>query len=221
VNAYPDDFPPVARDGLVYICLGAALSAGAFALCWTAVGLLLGSGTAFVVWFFRDPRRTTPTGDDLAVSPADGAVLHVEPVTGDSDTGPGSVISIFMNVFNVHVNRSPVAGKVIAVRPRAGRFLSAWNREAVDVNERTEVVVAGPRGPVKFVQVAGLVARRIVCRLQPGDGVLTGQRVGLIKFGSRVDVFLPAAYLPSVAAGDRVTAGVTVIARAGSGGVAP
>ncbi len=212
-NAYSDDFPPVARDGWIYIAAGAFATVLFLGLGWydPAAALLL--GTLFVVWFFRDPRRSSPREEGALLSPADGTILGVEPVAADPDIGAGRVVSIFMSVFNVHVNRCPLDGTVRDVRYQRGRFLSAYKKEAPEENERNEVVIEGKRGRVKFVQIAGLIARRIVCRLKPGDPTLAGERFGLIKFGSRVDAFIPGGYRLAVGPGDKVRAGLTVLAR--------
>lgn len=156
----------------------------------------------FAAWFFRDPERNTPADPDAIVSPADGRII----VAG------AERISVFMNVFNVHVCRTPVAGRVAAVTYRPGRFLAAFKDEAPDENERTAIAIEG-RVALRFTLVAGLIARRIVCRVEPGRTLAAGERVGLIRFGSRVDVDLPPGATVSVAVGDRVVAGETVLAR--------
>jgi phosphatidylserine decarboxylase len=159
--------------------------------------------TLFSLWFFRDPRRTPPEGEGLLVSPADGKIIRVDPRR----------ISIFLNVFDVHVCRTPAAGKVETVEHIRGRFLAAFRHEASEANERAVLTVRPDRGaPVRFVLVAGLVARRIVCRVEPGDVLRAGDRVGLIRFGSRVDVDLPEAYAARVTMGQRVVAGETILA---------
>jgi phosphatidylserine decarboxylase len=159
----------------------------------------------FVVWFFRDPDRTPPGEPGALVSPADGRIIRA---AGDS-------VSIFMNVFNVHVCRSPAAGTVESAVHEPGRFLAAFKDEAPLANERTAIRLdAGPMS-LEFTLIAGLIARRIVCKVRRGQVLARGERVGLIRFGSRVDVKLPDGARPTVAVGDRVRAGETVIARLG------
>lgn len=159
---------------------------------------------AFVLWFFRDPERSTPQQPGLLVSPADGRVIKAGP----------DRISVFMNVFNVHVCRAPVAGSVAAVEHRPGRFLAAFKDRASEENERVSIVIADGDKRLRFTLVAGLIARRIVPKVAPGDRLAAGQRVGLIRFGSRVDVALPRDTEVVVRIGDHVVAGETVIARA-------
>ena len=162
----------------------------------------------FVTWFFRDPARAIPADPETLVSPADGRVIEVVP-----EPDGGTQISIFLSIFNVHVNRSPVAGEVVEVTRRPGKFLAAWKHEASSDNVQASVTVRTPRGDVRFVQITGLIARRIVCHLTPGRRVARGERYGLIRFGSRVDIFLPPAAAPAVRVGDRVRGGADVIAR--------
>jgi len=157
----------------------------------------------FTLWFFRDPERTSPDDADVLVSPADGRVLA---------SGPDRV-SVFMNLFSVHVCRTPMSGTVASVRHTNGRFLSAYREEAAEANERAAIQVVDGERTVEFTLIAGLVARRIVCRVSPGQKIETGERIGLIQFGSRVDVALPKTALRTVERGQRVVAGETVIAR--------
>ena len=159
--------------------------------------------TAFAAWFFRDPERRPPSDPRALVSPADGKVLRVD----------AHGVSVFMNVFDVHVCRSPMGGRVTAVEHVPGSFVAAYRDEAAEHNERARILVQGPGRELQFTLVAGLVARRIVCRVRPGQQLATGERVGLIRFGSRVDVALPPGSVPQVARGQRVRAGTTVIAR--------
>jgi phosphatidylserine decarboxylase len=180
---------------------------------------------AVVVWvltFFRDPIRTTPVGDGLVVAPADGLVTMIQRVAvprelvGELGEAPLTRVSIFMSVFDVHINRTPIAGTIRQVVYISGKFLNADLDKASDENERQHIVVEGRDGRrIGFTQIAGLVARRIVPFVKPGDMVATGQRIGLIRFGSRVDVFLPDDIIPQVTLGQRSIAGETVIGRAG------
>ncbi len=169
--------------------------------------------TLFVVWFFRNPRRSPPEKEGLVISPADGRVIRIEETT--SDERPGRTfqkISIFMNVFNVHVNRIPYSGEIRFIRYREGKFLSANMDKASALNERNTVLLQTVDGrEIITVQIAGLIARRIVCWLKEGMQVSRGQRFGLIRFGSRVEVFLPLGSTLLVRVGEKVRAGETPI----------
>ncbi len=169
--------------------------------------------TLFVVWFFRNPERVAPSGKGIFVSPADGRVLKVEEVPrGENLTGPFRKVSIFMNVFDVHVNRAPCSGTVSAIHYHKGRFLSANLDKASELNEKNSVVIRTENGEDILVsQIAGLIARRIVCWVEEGIHVERGDRIGMIRFGSRVEVFLPRDAKVSVEAGTRVKAGETII----------
>lgn len=160
----------------------------------------------FCLWFFRDPERAIPDGP-VAVSPADGKVVAIKP------EGSQTRVSIFLNVFDVHVNRSPIAGKITEVRYKTGKFLVASKEEATTDNEQNFITVEGPQGRIVFSQIAGLIARRIICYKKAGDTVAAGERVGYIKFGSRVDMFLGPEWSIAVKEGQRVSAGSDVIAR--------
>ncbi len=198
------------RDGLLY-----ALALGVVAgLIWmlthmiflAVLPLLL---AAFFLWFFRDPKREIPSGPGQIVSPADGVVTAADWL--EMPSGSRLRLSIFLNVFDVHVNRSPVAGVVKLYEFRKGQFMNAMNAESVLHNEQTMVVIDAGGYEVGFKQIAGLLARRIVCRVRVGDKVERGQRIGLIKFGSRVDVLMPAEADLKVKTGSRVKGGSTVL----------
>jgi phosphatidylserine decarboxylase len=161
---------------------------------------------AFCLYFFRDPEREIPAGP-VAVSPADGKVVVITPENG------GTRVSIFLNVFDVHVNRTPIPGRVTNIRYQKGEFLVASKEEASHSNEQNVITVQGPLGRVEFKQIAGLIARRIVCYKSIGDTVAAGERVGLIKFGSRVDIQFEPGWEIAVRVGERVSAGSSVIAR--------
>ena len=199
------------RDGYIY---GLSLLAVAVLLVWVtkdwawAVAPVLLA--AFFLWFFRDPKRTIPTAPGLIVSPGDGLVT--ETVTISTPEGSRQRISVFLNVFNVHVNRSPIAGSLTRVRYQKGKYLNAMNPASADRNEQNAVTVKGDGYEVTFKQIAGLLARRIVFNLSQGDTVERGQRVGLIKFGSRVDVLLPAEAAIKIKVGDKVKGGSSVLA---------
>jgi phosphatidylserine decarboxylase len=193
---------PVAREGLP-LALGAAVLAVALGWGWDPLaGLPPAAAALFTLWFFRDPERTPPADPRLVLSPADGRVIRAAP----------GQISVFMNVFDVHVCRAPVAGRVAEARHVPGRFLAAFKDAAALHNERTVITLAGARDAVTFTLIAGLIARRIVCKVAAGQQLDAGQRVGLIRFGSRVDVELPRGYLPTVDVGQRVRAGESPIA---------
>lgn len=203
----------IAPEGYPFIIL-CAFSAGIFALigCWP-LGVLFLAATWFSGHFFRDPERVTPTAPGLAVSPADGKVVKIQampdPFTGEMR----QCVCIFMNVFSVHVNRSPVAGRITAIAYHPGKFLNAaWDKASTD-NERCAYALAGDEGDFSMVQIAGLIARRIVSRVREGENLERGERFGLIRFGSRVDLYLPADYAPTVGVGQTVAAGQTVVAR--------
>lgn len=198
------------RDGIYYGlgCLLAALLIGWLAMPWLAVvPLLLG---AFFVWFFRDPERDIPAIEGAIVSPADGKVTAVTPVRSDGKAF--TRISIFLNVFNVHVNRSPVSGVITDVHYQKGQFRNAMGAASAEFNEQNIVTVKGDAGTVIFKQIAGLLARRIVFTASIGDRVARGQRIGLIKFGSRVDVLFPAGAAMKVTVGDAVKGGASILA---------
>jgi len=198
------------RDGYYYgfACLAAALLLGWLTVpALAAIPLLLG---AFFLWFFRDPERSVPTVEGAVVSPADGKVTDVSPVELNGE--PCTRISIFLNVFNVHVNRSPIGGVISDVTYKRGKFGNAMGAISADENEQNIVTVRGAVGTVVFKQIAGLLARRIVFTKRVGDLVACGERVGLIKFGSRVDVVLPAAAEVKVRVGDHVAGGSSLLA---------
>lgn len=198
------------RDGIFY-GLGAALVAVLLGLLtnlwWAAPPALLG---AFFLWFFRDPERQIPDAPGLVVSPADGKVTSI--VNFEQDGRPHRRISIFLNVFNVHVNRSPISGTITGVFYQKGKFGNAMANGSSEANEQNIVTVQGEGHTVVFKQIAGLLARRIVFTPRTGDRLVRGQRVGLIKFGSRVDVVLDASGELKVNVGDHVAGGSSVLA---------
>lgn len=218
---------PIAREGMpfVLVCVLLALAAVYWARSggWglrAAAPAALGIAALFVLCFFRDPERTIPPGEDIVVSPADGKVMSVELVEDESEDfmgGTATRVTIFLSVFNVHVQRAPVGGRVGHYAYRPGRFLPAWRDDASHANERASLGIATGAGPVLVRQIAGTVARRIVTYPREGDRVAKGDRLGLIRFGSRVDLFLPPEWPVAVAPGDVVRGGETVVARAGPG----
>ena len=214
-------FPAVHPEGRKYVAIALGitllLTLVSHVFFWPLLGV-----TAWVATFFRDPVRTTPQGEGLIVAPADGLVTMIQRVpiprelTGELGDAPLVRVSIFMSVFDVHINRTPIAGTIRQVVYISGKFLNADLDKASDENERQHFVVEGRDGRrIGFTQIAGLVARRILGFVKPGDMVATGQRVGLIRFGSRVDVYLPDDCAPQVTLGQRSIAGETVIGRVG------
>jgi phosphatidylserine decarboxylase len=198
------------RDGYFY-GLGCLLAAGAIAwlAAWPyAIPLLLLA--VFFLWFFRDPERQIPAVPGAIVSPGDGKVTDVSLITADGVSRRR--ISIFLSVFNVHVNRSPIAGIIRDIRYQRGQFLNAMSAQSAEQNEQNIVTVEGQAGIVIFKQIAGLIARRIVFNFKVGDRLACGQRVGLIKFGSRVDVLFDSDAAIQVKLGDHVQGGATVLA---------
>jgi phosphatidylserine decarboxylase len=199
------------RDGFLYAFGLAIVAALLWLLTHTFALLALPVILAcFFLWFFRDPERPIPAGPGEIVSPADGVVTASEWI--ETSAGPRLRLSIFLNVFDVHVNRSPVAGIVKAVEYRKGGFMNAMKPESVLNNEQTLVVIDAGGYDISYKQIAGLLARRIVCTVKPGDRVERGQRVGMIKFGSRVDVLMPADAVPKIKVGTRVRGGASILA---------
>ena len=210
---------PVHKEGYPFI---AAFFVGSLLLGWIAaplfwIGLIL---TLWCAYFFRDPERFTPQDEDLVISPADGRVSSIQMVRPPEELLLGNEpmlrISVFMNVFNCHVNRAPMRGRISNIVYREGSFLNAELDKASHDNERNGMVIETSRGTIGVVQIAGLVARRIVCWSNPADTLEAGERFGLIRFGSRLDVFLPAGAEPRVSLGQTAIAGETVLAEFGS-----
>jgi phosphatidylserine decarboxylase len=217
-------WPSVHPEGRKFAVIAAIITVALFLvhapiLAWPMVGI-----TIWVLAFFRDPIRSVPQGAGVIVAPADGLVTMIQQVEppvelgGDGGLPPGPCmrVSIFMSVFDVHINRAPIAGTIARVVYIAGKFLNASLDKASEENERQHFLMVGPDGTlIGFNQIAGLVARRIVPFVKSGDMVAAGQRVGLIRFGSRVDVYLPAGTAPKVNLGQRSIAGETILARIG------
>lgn len=207
---------PMHREGIRFVVIFAAITVGLFLISdllgWIGVGL-----TIWCYYFFRDPVRVPPTRSGLVLSPADGVVSLIEEAVPPKELGMPDValtrVSVFMNVFNCHVNRTPVAGEVVSVAYRPGKFFNASLDKASADNERNSLRIRVEDGrELAVVQIAGLVARRIVCFVKPGDRLQTAERFGLIRFGSRLDVYLPAGVPPLVSLGQTMIAGETVIA---------
>jgi phosphatidylserine decarboxylase len=198
------------RDGYYYgfVLLGAAVLVGWLTTpAWAVVPVFL---ACFFMWFFRDPERVIPNDPGLIVAPADGKVTAVGPATLNGKEY--ARISIFLNVFNVHVNRSPMGGVIRGAKYQQGQFLNAMNPSCADLNEQNTVTVEGEGHTIVFKQIAGLLARRVVFTKKVGDGVGRGERIGLMKFSSRMDVFLDRSFAIQVRVGDHVKGGMSVLA---------
>ena len=196
----------IVSDGIYYAAVLAVIGGALSYVGYWWISLLFYVLAAFCLYFFRDPERTPPPGD-VIVSPADGKVVSVRQISLDETR-----VSIFLNIFNVHVNRTPIAGKITEVLYRRGKFLVASHEAASVENEQNTLIVEGARGKVICRQIAGLIARRIICYKQAGDSVTAGERIGYIKFGSRVDVLFGPEWKLAVNVGDKVSAGTTVLA---------
>ncbi len=212
VPVHPAGYPFIAAFFVVAVVLG---------FVWQPLFWIFFILTGWCAYFFRDPERVTPVAEHLVISPADGRVSlvgHVVP-PAELELGfePMLRVSIFMNVFDCHVNRAPMRGRILRTSYREGQFQNAELDKASEVNERNSIVIEGPRGPFGVVQIAGFVARRIVPFRATGDRLEAGERFGLIRFGSRLDVYLPDGAHPRVAEGQKAIAGETVIAEFGAG----
>ena len=217
-------WPTVHPEGRKFVVIALAIALVFTLFISDEIGFPLLGVTLWVAAFFRDPIRTTPKGEGLIIAPADGLVTMITRVPppreliAEDGLSPDPVVrvSIFMSVFDVHINRTPIAGQIKRVVYISGKFLNADLDKASEDNERQHILVEGRDGTrVGFTQIAGLVARRIVPWVKPGDFVATGQRVGLIRFGSRVDVYLPQGTMPQVILGQRTIAGETIVGRVG------
>ena len=226
-------WPSVHPEGRKFALIAGAVCVALAFFAWETLAWPMGALTIFILAFFRDPQRVTPRDDRLVIAPADGLVTLInkvppppELVVDDGSGAPGlgeapvTRISIFMSVFDVHINRAPIGGTVRRVIYIPGKFLNADLDKASEENERQHILIDRGDGiAIGFTQIAGLVARRIVPFVKPGDILAAGQRVGLIRFGSRVDVYLPAGTEPRVLLGQKIIAGETVLAEIGSQGL--
>ncbi|PTQ11606.1 phosphatidylserine decarboxylase family protein [Sphingomonas oleivorans] len=219
-------WPAVHPEGRKFALIAGGITLIFALLAWETLAWPMAGITIWVLAFFRDPVRSVPRGPGLIVAPADGLITMIERVPPPRElSGPDALgdepmirVSIFMSVFDVHINRSPIAGTIRRVVYISGKFLNASLDKASEDNERQHFLVEGADGTrIGFTQIAGLVARRIVPFVKPGDIVAAGQRVGLIRFGSRVDVYLPEGTAPKVALGQRSIAGETILGRIGDG----
>ncbi len=224
MNSIRESMVPIHREGYPFI---AAFFVAAIILGWLwtplyYLGLLL---TGWCAYFFRDPSRVTPVNDDLVISPADGVVSHITTLAPPPELEMGREqmlrISVFMNVFNCHINRIPLRGKILRKYYRPGLFLSAELDKASLDNERNSLVLDTPQGEIAVVQIAGLVARRIVCWAESGEEMTAGERFGLIRFGSRLDVYLPTNAVVKVAIGQTMIAGESILAAFDENGIVP
>lgn len=215
---------PIHPDGWKFIAIFAVVT---LLLLWLfpPLGWIAVLATVWCIYFFRDPWRVTPLRAGLVISPADGRIISIAPAVPPAELGMGPAplmrIGIFLNVFDVHVNRVPLGGKIVKLAYHKGKFLNASFDKASDENERMAIRIAPAddepgtepgANDLAVVQIAGLVARRIVCDLREGETVITGQRFGIIRFGSRTDIYLPAGAVPTVIVGQRAVGGETVIA---------
>ncbi len=223
-------WPAIHPEGFKFGGISAAVTLVAILAGWSVVSWLLVGLTIFILAFFRNPQRASPAGSGLILSPADGLISQITEVAlprqlvGNGALEPGTAlrISVFMSVFDVHINRTPIAGTITRVAYVPGAFLNADLDKASEENERQYFLVEGADGTkVGFTQIAGLIARRIIGFVREGSIVGTGQRIGLIRFGSRVDVFLPAGFEPQVVKGQRAIAGETVLAARGQAAAVP
>jgi phosphatidylserine decarboxylase len=210
--------PPIHRAGYPFIAAGVVLTIILW-LIWGPAGWVALILTLYVTFFFRDPVRVTPLAPGLVVAPADGRVVAVDRAAPPAELGLGSDellrVSTFLSVLDVHVNRVPVGGRIARIAYRPGKFLNAEMDKASEDNERNCVAIDTALGMVGVVQIAGFVARRIVCHVREAEEIGIGARFGLIRFGSRVDVYLPAAAVARVGVGQRAVGGETVIAEIG------
>jgi phosphatidylserine decarboxylase len=219
INTVRNTLVPVHKEGYPFIA-GFFVVSLVLGFLWEPlmwIGFVL---TAWCAYFYRDPERMTPLDDDLVISPADGRVSSIAMMTPPEELGLGTVpmlrITVFMNVFNCHVNRAPMRGPIRRIAYRAGKFVNAELDKASHENERNGLVIDTAHGEIGVVQIAGLVARRIICWSAPNDTLQAGERFGLIRFGSRLDVFLPEGAEPRVSLGQTAVAGETVLAEFGS-----
>ena len=216
IETIAEQITPVHPDGYKFLALGAGVTLLCF-LLWPPLGWLGALATAWIAYFFRDPPRVTPLREGLIIAPGDGKICALERVRPPGELGLGDSerlrISIFLSVFDVHINRAPLAGRIARSVYVQGSFLNAALDKASELNERRATVIVAPDGTeIAVVQIAGLIARRIVSFVREGESVGTGQRIGLIRFGSRVDLYLPPGREALVAFGQRAIGGETVLA---------
>lgn len=224
LNSITEAMVPVRKEGYPFIA-AFFVAAVLLGFIWSGlfwIGLVL---TGWCAYFFRDPERVVPVDDRLVISSADGIITAIGPASPPSELGLGNAsmtrISVFMNVFSVHVNRAPVRGRIIKAVHTPGKFVNAALDKASSENERSSLVIEGPQGTVVATQIAGLIARRILTWSKEGEALSVGERFGLIRFGSRVDVFLPEGYRPRVSVGQTAIAGESILAEFGGDANSP
>ena len=201
----------IVREGIPYIVVPAVFAAAAAVFGFWWVSLVMFVVAAFMAFFFRDPKRVPPDDPNVVVSPADGKVTRVQALSEGPDST--TVVSIFLSPLDVHINRAPITGRIVDVLYSPGKFLMATNEKASLVNEQNALTIEGPKIKVVCTQIAGILARRIVCWKGKGDKLSLGERFGMIKFSSRTDIVLPANVKVTVTEGMRVRGGITVIGR--------
>jgi len=204
----------ICPEGFAFCITGLVCMAGALALHWWILFIPFTCATLFTLWFFRDPERKVIKGENLVVSPADGKIVKCALVHYDGERW--IQVSIFMSVFNVHVNRAPVSGTITEKKYNPGKFHMAHVEKSSLLNEQMSITIKNEKGPVVVKQIAGMIARRIVCRVNIGDAVTQSDRFGLIRFGSRVDVLLPSTVILKVVPGQAVKGGLSIIAEFGN-----
>jgi phosphatidylserine decarboxylase len=202
---------PIAKEGYMFILPLAVLTCVFWALSWFWAAGLFGGLFLFVTWFFRDPERVIPDDPNAIVSPGDGKIVEIVPEKDPLLEENYTRVSIFLNVFNVHVNRVPIAGKILTTRYNPGKFLNAASHKASLDNEQSAILLNNGHVTILVKQIAGLIARRIVCWAKEGDEYQRGQRYGLIRFGSRMDIFVPEGTNIEVVVGDKVNGGSSII----------
>lgn len=206
-----DRILPIAPEGWGFVLVPFALALLLAWVGWIKAALVLGLLASFMAFFFRDPERSLPAIPGAILAPADGRVMDVRVGLDDPFVGPAQSVSIFLSPLDVHVNRSPLAGLVVGVEHRPGAKIAAYRPEASERNERTTIAIQGEAARIVVRQIAGVLARRIVCRVRPGDKLALGERFGLIKFGSRTDLIMPASVRLWVKRGDHVRGGSSVV----------
>ena len=216
LDTITDTMAPVHRDGHKFVAIGLAITAVLF-LVWQPLAWIMALVTCWIIYFFRDPDRVTPLREGLIISPADGRVSLIETVSPPETLGIGTEervrVSVFLSVFDVHIQRAPLAGRIVKSIYNPGAFLNAALDKASEENERRTIVIETAQGlKIAVVQIAGLVARRIVTFATEGESIGVGERFGLIRFGSRVDTYLPVGAVPLVSVGQRAIGGETVFA---------
>lgn len=202
----------IVREGLVYVLVPGALMIVFLVLGLWILGIVFGMLAAFMAFFFRDPSRESPSETGVVVAPADGLVTRVQPIQEGNDRS-ATLVSIFLSPLDVHINRAPISGKITNVSYTRGKFLMATDERASLVNEQNALTIQGEKITVVCKQIAGILARRIVCWKQAGERVALGERFGMIKFSSRTDILLPESVDVLVAKGQRVKGGTTIIGR--------